>query len=51
MEHCIERYSDPIVPLKYLQFVIRDVLTNTESLSKDVIEDLLREKKNFGVGH
>ena len=50
LKHFIKKCNNPIVPFKYLRFVILDVLTNTESLSKDDIEDLLL-KKNFGVGH
>ena len=46
----IKKYIDPIVPFKYLRFVILDVLTNTKSLSKDDIEDLLLEKETFLCG-
>ena len=48
-KHFIEKCSNPIVPVKYLGSVILDVLTNTESLSKDDLEDLYLEKENFGV--
>ena len=46
----IEKCNDPIVPFKYLRFSIMDVLTNTESLSKDDIEDLLLKKEKFWCG-
>ena len=32
VKHFIEKCNDPIVPFKYLRFIILDVLTNTESL-------------------
>ena len=32
VKHFIEKCNDPIVPFKYLRFLILDVLTNTESL-------------------
>ena len=50
VKHFIEKCNDPIVPFKYLRFVILDVLTNTESLSKDDIEDLLLKKEKFWCG-
>ena len=40
VKHFIEKCNDPIVAFKYLRFVILDILTNTESLSKDDIEDV-----------
>ena len=47
VKHFIEKCNYSIVPFKYLRFVILDVLTNTESLSKDYAEDLLLKKQNF----
>ena len=32
VKHFIEKCNDPIVPFKYLRFIILDVLTNIESL-------------------
>ena len=51
VKHFNEKCYNPIVPFKYLRFVIMDVLTNTESWSKDEIEDLFLRKKNLRVGH
>ena len=51
VKHFIEKCNSPIIPFKYFQFVTLDVLTNSESLSKDDTEDLLLKKENFGVGH
>ena len=48
--HFIEKNNNPIVPFKYLRFIILDVLTNTESLSKDDTEDLLLKKEKFWCG-
>ena len=45
-----EKCNDPIDLFKYLQFTILDVLTNTESLSIDDIEDFLLEKEIFSYG-
>ena len=45
VKHFIEKCIDPIVLFKYLRFVILDILTNTGSLSKDDIEDLLLKKE------
>ena len=50
VKHFIEKCNDPIVPFKYLRFVILDVLTNTEPLSKNDIEDLLLKKEKFWCG-
>ena len=50
VKHFIEKCNDPIVPFKYLRFVILDLLTNTESLSKDDIEDILLKKETFWCG-
>ena len=36
--HFIEKSNNPIVPFKYLRFIILDVLTNTESLSKMILK-------------
>ena len=47
MKHFIEKCNDPIVAFKYLRFVILDILTNTDSLSKDDIEDLFLKKEKF----
>ena len=47
VKHFIEKLNDTIAPFKYLQFVILDVLTKTESLLKDHIEDLLLKKERF----
>ena len=45
VKHFIEKCNDPIAPCKCLRFFIQDVLRNTESLSKDDIEQLLLEKE------
>ena len=50
VKHFIEKCNDRIVPFKYLRFAIVDVLTNTESLSKDNIEDLLLKREKFWCG-
>ena len=50
VKHFIKNCHNPIVPFKYLQFVILEFLTNTESLSKDDIEDLLLKKEKFWCG-
>ena len=50
VKYFIEKCNDPIVTFKYLQFVILDVLTNTESLSKDDIEDLLLKTEKVWCG-
>ena len=44
VKHFIEKCNHPIVSFKYLRFVIVDILTNTKSLLKDDIEDLIEEK-------
>ena len=50
VKHFIEKCNDPIVAFKYLRFVVLDILTNTESLSKDDIEDLFLKKEKFWCG-
>ena len=48
LKNFIEKSINQIVPFNYLRLVVLDVLTNTESLSKDKIGDLfLKKKKNF----
>ena len=51
VKHFNEKCNNSIVYVKYLGIVILDDLTNTESLSKDNIEDFLLEKENFAVEH
>ena len=50
VKHFIEKCNHPIVPFKYLRFVIVDILTNTKSLLKDDIEDLIVEKVKCWYG-
>ena len=50
VKHFIEKCNDPIFSFKYLRFVILDILTNTESLAKDDIEDRLLKKEKFWCG-
>ena len=50
LKNFIEKSIKQIVPFKYLRLVILDVLTNTESLSKDKIGDLFLKKENNFCG-
>ena len=43
--HFIDDCCDEEIPVKYLVFVIIDVVNNTSGLARNQIEDLLFEKK------
>ena len=47
VKHFIEKFNNTRVSFKYLRFVFLHVLTNTESLSKNDIEDLLLKNEKF----
>ena len=50
VKNYIEKCNDSVALFNYLRFVILDVLTNAESLSKDDVEDLLLKKEKFWCG-
>ena len=39
--------TDTVNPSKYLNFILKDCVTNTENSSKEEIDDLLLEKEKF----
>ena len=45
----MDDYNDPHLPIKYLGFLIIDVLNNVDDLSESDIESLLLQKENFWI--
>ena len=48
--HFIDQCCDEEIPFRYLAFIIIDVVTNTFSLTRHQIEDLLLEQEKFWIG-
>ena len=50
VKHFIDESNDPHVPIKYLGFVMIDVLNNVEHFSENDNGCLLLHKENFWTG-
>ena len=51
VKHFNEKGNDAIISFRSFRFVMLDVLTNNDYLSKDKIKDFLLKKKYFRVRH